>query len=93
MKDWQEIRDVLRQRAMTSINHTGWSEMVEEEAFTIACKDIAELEGALEDAEEWLIWASGAFDTEEKQAAWVKCGRPAVERIRAALKGKDGQDE
>ncbi len=49
-------------------------------------KERDELAAALRDAEEWLQWASGAFDTDEKSKAWMKCGLPALDRIGTALK-------
>ena len=45
----------------------------------------AGLEKALREAQTTLIWASGAFQTEELMNAWASVGWPVLESIRAAL--------
>ena len=47
---------------------------------------IKELEEAVVDAQDKLIWASGAFDTPDKHVAWKRIGIPVLERIAAVLK-------
>lgn len=41
-------------------------------------------------AEESLIWASGAFQSDEESAAWVKHGRPVLDDLRALLQSEKG---
>lgn len=46
-----------------------------------AREEIERLRGLLDDAAETLIWASGAFQSEEEALSWAHNGRPTLEAL------------
>lgn len=83
-RTWLTTQEFEREMSSVSVQN-------EHEVWLIKSVAEREMHEAIAKAAETLIWASGAFDTDEKSAAWVKVGAPALgELLKIAATPPDG---